>query len=229
MYQKDSKSWARFFWRPTTAQQEKENRESTSRRTGMLVVEARLERLSTKVKNEGETLARLKREVLQMRTRREITRKSYNDACRAEATRREDQEREKAAKAERERQSRKRAEAARAREVEIERMRREEATRRQEDLQRRNEAQIHMSRTREQGQTSTHGTASGPRRTANSEIKPEREKGRQPGSCRHRGWWNRKQEAGVCQHCKRWQRQFFFQCPGCQMQACANCRATLKC
>lgn len=46
--------------------------------------------------------------------------------------------------------------------------------------------------------------------------------------CRHDAFWPKMLGSHVCSNCHSVQRQFAFQCPGCKMIACANCRRVLR-
>lgn len=47
-------------------------------------------------------------------------------------------------------------------------------------------------------------------------------------ACRHEVFWPKLNGSHTCQNCHGIQRRFAFQCPGCSMIACANCRQTLR-
>ena len=47
-------------------------------------------------------------------------------------------------------------------------------------------------------------------------------------TCRHDGFWPKMQGSHLCDNCHSMQRRFAFQCPGCKMIACANCRQNLR-
>ena len=47
-------------------------------------------------------------------------------------------------------------------------------------------------------------------------------------SCRHERYWTRIEGRQVCGNCSAVQSRFAFQCPGCKMMACANCRQSLR-
>jgi hypothetical protein len=47
--------------------------------------------------------------------------------------------------------------------------------------------------------------------------------------CQHKGWWDKVEHGSLlCGNCDAAQRRFVFQCPDCQMRACAECRISLK-
>lgn len=46
--------------------------------------------------------------------------------------------------------------------------------------------------------------------------------------CSHRKFWEKVDGAGDCDKCAQYQRKFLYQCPGCDMRACAECRRTLR-
>ena len=47
-------------------------------------------------------------------------------------------------------------------------------------------------------------------------------------SCKHHNFWPQLQGTHLCENCQVVQRRFAFQCPGCKMIACANCRRVLR-
>ena len=47
-------------------------------------------------------------------------------------------------------------------------------------------------------------------------------------TCRHDRFWPKVEGRQLCSNCYAVQRRFAFQCPGCQMVACANCRQNLR-
>ena len=47
-------------------------------------------------------------------------------------------------------------------------------------------------------------------------------------TCRHDRFWPKVEGSQLCSNCHAVQRRFAFQCPGCRMVACANCRQTLR-
>jgi hypothetical protein len=48
-------------------------------------------------------------------------------------------------------------------------------------------------------------------------------------ACQHRKWWDKVEDGRLlCGNCHTVQRLFLFQCPDCQMRACAGCRIALK-
>lgn len=47
-------------------------------------------------------------------------------------------------------------------------------------------------------------------------------------NCRHRRYWPRTAGMHQCENCQTTQRHFAFQCPECDMIACANCRQSLR-
>ena len=49
-----------------------------------------------------------------------------------------------------------------------------------------------------------------------------------PNSCRHKAFWPKIEGATRCQNCNTVQKRFAFECPGCNMIACAACRQTLR-
>lgn len=46
--------------------------------------------------------------------------------------------------------------------------------------------------------------------------------------CQHRAFWPKLEGSYTCSECREVQRRFVFQCPGCDMIACANCRQELR-
>ncbi|KAL8816515.1 MAG: hypothetical protein Q9191_008317 [Dirinaria sp. TL-2023a] len=46
--------------------------------------------------------------------------------------------------------------------------------------------------------------------------------------CRHSAFWPKLEGSHLCSHCNTVQRRFAFQCPGCNMVACAGCRQSLR-
>jgi hypothetical protein len=47
--------------------------------------------------------------------------------------------------------------------------------------------------------------------------------------CQHKGWWDKVEHGSLrCGNCDETKRRFVFQCPDCQMRACAECRISLK-
>ncbi|KAK2767684.1 hypothetical protein FQN54_003842 [Arachnomyces sp. PD_36] len=50
----------------------------------------------------------------------------------------------------------------------------------------------------------------------------------QRAGCRHEKFWPRVGGPHRCRNCQRMQTDFAFQCPGCQMIACTNCRKSLR-
>lgn len=55
-----------------------------------------------------------------------------------------------------------------------------------------------------------------------------RSSGSTKSDCRHDRFWPRVEGRHFCSNCHIVQRRFAFQCPGCSMIACANCRQTLR-
>ena len=47
-------------------------------------------------------------------------------------------------------------------------------------------------------------------------------------ACGHRAFWPKLEGSHLCSNCQTIQRRFAFQCPGCKMVACADCRQILR-
>ncbi len=56
----------------------------------------------------------------------------------------------------------------------------------------------------------------------------ERSGGATKGTCRHDAFWPKIEGRQMCGECRAMQNRFAFQCPGCKMVACANCRQSLR-
>ncbi len=56
----------------------------------------------------------------------------------------------------------------------------------------------------------------------------ERSGGAMKGTCRHKKFWTQIEGRQMCGECRAMQNRFAFQCPGCKMVACANCRQSLR-
>ncbi len=49
------------------------------------------------------------------------------------------------------------------------------------------------------------------------------------GACQHKRYWEQTSEGVlICENCWILQRRFVFECPGCNIRACENCRKVLK-
>lgn len=119
----------------------------------------------------------------------------------------------------------KEAEERRNKEAE-ERRKREEKT---ESWRQRATETARASRQDGAGATPGRATRSTPTKPPNSSGAPRTSWGSSSTSCQHRGWWEKVEEGDLmCENCNSVQRRFLFQCPGCQMKACAECRIDLK-
>ena len=76
---------------------------------------------------------------------------------------------------------------------------------------------------RAQAMREAEETARRARKTWNNRSEP-----RNKGICRHDRFWPRIEGSQLCGKCHELQRRFAFQCPGCRIIACANCRQTLR-
>ena len=63
------------------------------------------------------------------------------------------------------------------------------------------------------------------RRTRNHSSGPST---RGKSTCRHEGWWPKREGRQLCGTCHTFQSRFVLQCPGCKIVACASCQKTLR-
>ena len=136
----------------------------------------------------------------------------YETEARAQAAKRQEQLRKEQEKRrqEREQQERERqAEKAAAQE----KARREEAVRAAKQAQEAREAQ---ERARAARQAEAVRQAEAARQRQNT------------SPCQHKAFWPKLEGSHLCGNCHSTTRRFAFQCPGCRMIACANCRQSLR-
>lgn len=231
-YKNDKASWWNFLWRKTAEEEEVSNREATARRTGILVVKAQLDQIRSEITSKSERLENIKSKIQQAVRQKASANYDYEYA----------RERERMAKAEQESQKRQQAaqqaaanrrkdEATRAAAADKARRQREEAAKAAEDRQRQDEA-LNKARQKHQqtrAQTGGYTNQSQPGHPSQPyNMQPDNNPGGQPGLCHHRAFWAKISGTGICQRCNRRVPWFLFQCPGCRMQACADCRTILK-
>ncbi|KAL8659709.1 MAG: hypothetical protein Q9202_006989 [Teloschistes flavicans] len=150
------------------------------------------------------------------------------------------------AEAERQRQDTQRAEEAarKMREAREERARKQKEQEAREEIERRERAEEAARKRREQ-QTQEykercerkdavrkaeaaraarlkHRSRSGTQKPKPTSNFPKQE------PCQHRAFWPKLEGSYTCSECGEVQRRFVFQCPGCEMIACANCRQELR-
>jgi hypothetical protein len=147
----------------------------------------------------------------------------------AEALRRAAEERRKKEEEEQRRREAKELEERRKVMAELMRKAEEAEQRRRREIEEREEryrAMAEMLRKRNAASEVPTFSQKGTKARAPRQTKPTASSS---ASCQHRGWWDKVEHGSLlCQNCHEAQRRFLFQCPGCQMRACADCRISLK-
>ena len=123
---------------------------------------------------------------------------------------------ERAAKDAREAQAARKAREAQEAQEAQERVRRAAAA---ENRRREAEERVQAMRAAEEAARSAN-------RTRNSSFSAA--SGSRKGTCRHDKFWPKVEGKHLCSNCHTVQRRFAFQCPGCNIIACASCRQNLR-
>lgn len=192
----------------------------------------RLQDVNSKIaaaKQKGEDAARAEEAIRQERLRNEREAKR-----RAEAQEREKQAAWEAVLARRRKEAAAALAAKQAREAQEayeaqEQQRRAQAAKRAREIQEAYEAakEAQEAQKREQRARAAREAAQRARNSAR-ESATARASASKKGTCRHDAFWPKVQGAQLCDKCHIRQKHFAFQCPGCNMIACANCRQLLR-
>lgn len=181
--------------------------------------EAKLQNLQMELQNVDSHIAAEKKKA-------EDERKRLEDEARARRMRMEQEERdrwlreirERTAKAQKEaseRAAREAREAQAAREAQESQQRAQMAAAAAERRRREEERAQAMREAEEEARRA--------RKTWNDRSEPPNK-----SVCRHDRFWPKVEGSQLCSKCHETQRRFAFQCPGCRMIACANCRQSLR-
>ena len=222
--ERERTSWYTYFTRPLygkedeTKEQKQEREIERLRRVAIKRIKenelnqkkARLHSFHSALDDvDSEIAAKKKRIEDEARTQ---TAKRQEQARKAEDARRRSEEQQ-----ERERQAKRKAAQAK--------LWREEAARAAKEAQEAREAQERARKARE-AEAARRPSRTKPATTSKSTHRPRTsEKG---STCRHDAFWPRVEGSCLCSNCYAIQRRFAFQCPGCRMIACANCRQSLR-
>lgn len=200
--------------------------ELNQKKANLQRLESALQDVESKIiaekKNEDRAQAQAAKRQEQLRKEEEARRRSEE-----EQQERERQARREAAMAKLRREQAARAakearDAEEAREAE-ERVRRAQAAREaQESQQRARAAEAAAARRRKASKPSATTTSK------NSSYRASTTTTKKNSTCQHGAFWPQLQGSHLCTNCQTVQRRFAFQCPGCTMIACANCRRSLR-
>ena len=178
-------------------------------------------------------------EEIRVKTRKERAEGEAKKACEAEGARKAQEEQERVRKAAAAERYKLEAEQARRRQEEQERVRKaaaaerykleaEQARRRQEEQESLRKASVERDKKlAEERIRATHAAkeaALKARAPYGSSHAPNSTR----SNCRHDRFWPKVEGKQQCSNCSAFQNWFAFQCPGCGMVACADCRQTLR-
>lgn len=241
----------------STEEEAQRQRRAAERSTGRIVHQAKLQKfqsdianLESRVKKLDGIINMLKDDMLRAEQRQKDrvrdAREELERRQKAARAQRAREEKEKREKSERERAARERAERERAEKERAERERakiwremerdREEKKRAEKQKAAKERAKTWRERERVERESAARECeewlrASGSRSngfygvgfTGVSSWSPSDE-----SPCLHGKWWTQVQGQYFCERCDERVNRFAFQCPGCSMVACANCRNALK-
>ncbi|KAF3901838.1 hypothetical protein AA313_de0208336 [Arthrobotrys entomopaga] len=100
---------------------------------------------------------------------------------------------------------------------------------REERLQQRNQFLAERKRQRKEQEAQEREAQEQARRNQNPTERTPTRNAPSSGDCSHSRFWNKVTiTSEECSQCHKNYRSFLFQCPGCEMRACASCRNELK-
>lgn len=193
----------------------------TIKQSELLGHEAKLRRLEEALKNVKSEIEKKAQEEAQAQARAQARAQAQAQAQAREEKIRQEQEargaqqelRERWAKAQKEQRERAAKEAREA-----------QAAREAQEAQEYAQKVAAMERRKRE----TEQRAQAKRAAAETARKAQNTSGSNETNCQHKKFWPKVEGRQICRKCCTFQRRFAFQCPGCGMIACANCRRSLR-
>ena len=231
--QREKNSWWSYFTSPIYGKALETEGEKLEREAEGLQRLASTSIKSNELKRKEAALQELESQLKIINITIAAEKKRYEDEVRARDSMRQAQLRQERLKQEWLRQEQLKQEQLRQEQLRQEQLRQQQEARRKEREQREREreAEVAAALQRQRQEEAARATQ---RARAAKEAQEHRQATRGAGStptpstCRHKAYWAKLEGSRSCSNCHTLQRRFTFQCPGCKIIACANCRQMLK-